>query len=213
MYIYVLLGFQEVKERMILVASDDKLRNISWKVFFEGWILVLRARCLGVSKFFRIKRRWRRLKQFIVKRFRPESRARRVSWFGMFMALFHHTFHTFAVCVFNIYFSTYSKNPSATPMGDVPRRLNECQVVTSRQTYSISIKIHLTGERKAALQHASLDSVVLQSFGTRLAIEREDSRGTREAAGNSWRLDLMRCLHMVSSFKKDWIKPVWCCQR
>ena len=28
---------------MILVASDDKLRNISWKVFFKGWILVLRA--------------------------------------------------------------------------------------------------------------------------------------------------------------------------
>ena len=93
-------------------------------------------------------------------------------------------------------------------MGDVPRRLNECQVVTSRQTYSISIKIHLTGERKAALQHASLDSVVLQSFGTRLAIEREDSRGTREAAGNSWRLDLMRCLHMFSSFQRKSIKPV-----
>ena len=42
---------------------------------------------------------------------------------------------------FFTYFSTYSKNPAATPMGDVPRRLNECQVVTSRQTYSISIKI------------------------------------------------------------------------
>lgn len=132
MYIYVHIGFQEVKERMILVALHDKLRNMSWKVFSRDESLWHVSRCLEI---FRIKRRWRRLKQFIVKRFRPESRARFpfFGWVGLvclWLLVSSYFMVVYGICFLNIFFNILQK-PSATPMEDVPRRLNECQVVTS----------------------------------------------------------------------------------
>lgn len=114
---------------MTLVASDDKLRNMSWKVFFEGWILVLRATCLGVSKFSGSREDgggWNSSSSSASGR-----KAEPVfGWVGLICL-----WHCFIILLLYLFFD------SATPMGDVPRRLNECQVVTSRQAYSISIKI------------------------------------------------------------------------
>lgn len=106
---------------MILVASDDKLRNISWKVFSMDESLCCVPR-VSVSRIFQDQEKMEEA-ETVHRQALQAGKQRpfpvfRVSWFWYvyeFMALFHHTFHTFAVCVFNIYFSTYSKNPAQHP--------------------------------------------------------------------------------------------------
>ena len=161
------------------MASDDKLRNMSWKVFGGNPCVAWH-----VSQNFQDQEKMEEAETVHRQALQAgESQGKADPVFGWVRLL----------CL-----------KRHCSMGNMPRRLITWQVVTNLFYF-----YYLTGERKAALQHASLDAVVLQSFGTRFAIEREDSRGTGEAAGNSWRFDLMRCLHLFSSFEKNWIKPVW----
>ena len=134
MYIYVHIRTYRISRS----KRTDDTSSIRWqaekyflKGFFEGWILVLRN-FQDQEKMEEAETVHRQALQVGKQRpFSGES-----VWY-VYGSLVHHTF---AVFVFNIFFNILQK-PSATPMGDVPRRLNECQVVTSRQTYSISIKI------------------------------------------------------------------------